>query len=208
MLCKICKDHGLTGQWSTGTSNFRKKTVYDHLASKGHALSTAAKDPAQPTISKEVKRAEERRMKAVQLGMKACFWVANEELPNSKFKALLEFLRHLEIPKALNLFKSGNVKYDSADIFNQILRELSNTIEADLTTQLKSSPCVGVGIDESTDRSLEKHLVAVIRYITRKYTFKACLRYAMAVNITVLYSLYLTRAQVKASCKHNKLDQK
>ena len=70
MLCKICKDHGLTGQWSTGTSNFRKKTVYDHLASKEHALSTAAKDPAQPTISKEVKRAEERRMKACFLGCK------------------------------------------------------------------------------------------------------------------------------------------
>jgi hypothetical protein len=64
------------------------------------------------------------------------------------------------------LFKSGNVKYDSPDIFNQMLKALSNTIESDLTAQLKTSPCVGVGIDESTDRSLEKHLVAVILYIT------------------------------------------
>jgi hypothetical protein len=119
-------------------------------------------------------------MKGVKLGMKACFWVATQEIPNSKFKALLKFLRHLEIPEALYLFKSGNVKYDSPDIFNQMLRALSNTIESNLTAQLKTSPCVGVGIDESTDRSLEKHLVAVIRYITPsseiKTTFLKCVK--------------------------------
>ncbi len=57
-------------------------------------------------------------------------------MPNSKFKALLKFLRHLEIPEALNLFKSGNVKYDSPDIFNHMLRELSNSIETDMATHL------------------------------------------------------------------------
>jgi hypothetical protein len=31
-------------------------------------------------------------MKAVKLGIKACFWVATQEIPNSKFKALLKFL--------------------------------------------------------------------------------------------------------------------
>ena len=151
MFCKDCRDHGLKGKWSTGMCKFRKKTVSDHLASKEHALSRAANNPAQPIISMEVKRAEEKRIQAVQLCMKACFWVATEEIPNSKFKTLLKCLRHLEIPEALNLFKSGNVKYDSPDIFNQMLRELSNRIETDLATQLKSSPCVGVGIDGSTD---------------------------------------------------------
>lgn len=57
MFCKLCRDHGLTGQWCTGTSNFRKNVVC-HLASKGQALSMAANNPAQPTISEEVKRAE------------------------------------------------------------------------------------------------------------------------------------------------------
>lgn len=61
MFCKLCRDHGLTGQWCTGTSNFRKNVVCGHLASKGQALSMAANKPAQPTIFEEVKRAEEKK---------------------------------------------------------------------------------------------------------------------------------------------------
>ena len=51
-----------------------------------------------------------------------------------------------------------------------MLRELSNSIETDLATQLKSSPCMGVGIDEST----------AIRYVTPssevKTTFLKCVK--------------------------------
>ena len=126
MFCKDCIDHGLKGQWSTGTINFRKKTS-DHLASKEYALSSAANNPAQPTISMEVKRAEEKRMKS-------CFWGATEEIPNSKFKTLLKFLRHLEIPEPFNFFKSGNVKYDSQTFSTKCLESSATALR--LTLQL------------------------------------------------------------------------
>jgi hypothetical protein len=61
-----------------------------------------------------------------------------------------------------------------------MLKELSNNIEIDLTAQLKSSPCVGVSFDESTNRSLKKHLVAVIRHVKPnsvvKTTFLKCVK--------------------------------
>ena len=34
-----------------------------------------------------------------------------------------------------------------------------------MLAHLKSSPFIGLGIDESTDRSQEKHIAAVVRYV-------------------------------------------
>lgn len=47
-----------------------------------------------------------------------------------------------------------------------MLRELSDILEKQLMKLLRSSPCVGIGLDESTDRAVEKHLVIVIRLIS------------------------------------------
>lgn len=61
-----------------------------------------------------------------------------------------------------------------------MLKALSNTIESHVAAKLKTSPCVGEGTDESTDRSLEKHLVAVICFLTPssevKTTFLKCVK--------------------------------
>nr|XP_006822498.1 PREDICTED: zinc finger protein 862-like [Saccoglossus kowalevskii] len=65
----------------------------------------------------------------------------------------------------INLRKGGNATYESADIFNQILAALIQVVENDITEDIARSPFVGVGTDESTDRSTEKHAVFVIRYI-------------------------------------------
>lgn len=42
---------------------------------------------------------------------------------------------------------------------------LNEVVDEQIDSKLQASPCIGVGIDESTERSNAKHIVAVARYI-------------------------------------------
>lgn len=110
--------------------------------------------------------------------MKVLNYTVTEELPNCKYGSQLKFLRELKLPEAVDLFVGGNASYDSPDIFNQMLDCLNDIIVDELKAEVRDSPCVGVGVDESTDRSQEKHVAFVIRYITPaallKTTLLAC----------------------------------
>lgn len=90
----------------------RIKTVRAHILSADHTLSLAAYDTQQAAINKEAVRLQEKKMRAVRLGPQCSFWCAVQEVPNAKYKELLAFLRFLEVPEALHLCKSGNVRYD------------------------------------------------------------------------------------------------
>ena len=48
-----------------------------------------------------------------------------KEVANAVYLDLLEFLRHLKVPGVLRLHKSLAVKYDSPDIFNQLLSAIA-----------------------------------------------------------------------------------
>lgn len=64
-----------------------------------------------------------------------------------------------------NFCNSGNVSNDSPVIFNQLLAALNEVVEEQMNSKLRASPCIGIGIDEGTDRSNEKYIVAVAIYI-------------------------------------------
>ena len=68
---------------------------------------------------------------------------------------------------ALYLNRGANASYDSTKTFNNLMGCLSDVVETMLKQQLRQSPFVGIGIDESTDRATEKHLDIIIRYISR-----------------------------------------
>ena len=62
------------------------------------------------------------------------------------------------------LLRGGNAR-DSPDNFNQKLVCLSGVIEVLVMREVRGKPFVGIGLNESTNRSSEKHLVVIMRYI-------------------------------------------
>lgn len=58
-----------------------------------------------------------------------------------------------------------NATHTSPTTFNALLKSLNDVVEDKVTREIRASPYVAVGIDESTDRSSEKHIVLVIRYV-------------------------------------------
>ena len=97
--------------------------------------------------------------------LRTVYWIVTEEIANRKYASLLQFQRLQGCVNVQNLRSSGNASYDSPDIFNQLLAALNEVVEEQIDSKLRASPCIGVAIDESTNRSNEKHIVAVPRYI-------------------------------------------
>ena len=66
----------------------------------------------------------------------------------------------------------------------EIVAFLSTSMEKDLKTALKHSPCIAIGCDESTDRTGEKHVVVIVRYITTdtevQTAFLKCIKFKAA----------------------------
>ena len=88
-----------------------------------------------------------------------------EEIANRKYKSLIEFQKLQGCKNVQNLFLGNNASYDSPDIFNQLLYALNDVVERQIECDIQESPCLGVGIDESTDRSNEKQIAVVARYV-------------------------------------------
>ena len=86
-----------------------------------------------------------------------------EEVANIKFKNFMAFLRDSGVTDTLALHRDANASHDSPVIFNELLACLSDVAQKELTADIRSSPFIRLGMDESTNRSMERHLVLVIR---------------------------------------------
>ena len=87
------------------------------------------------------------------------------------------FLRNRGLETALALHRGDNASHDSMTVFNQLLSCLNDVMEEAMLMRIRDSPFVG--IDESTDRATEKHLVIIIRYVSLgncKTEFLTCIR--------------------------------
>ena len=126
--------------WVDGTRNFRLKTVTDHITSKDHLHAVAAWSSDQRSIKGAVDKEMKNKRDAISLALQTCYWLATEELPNAKFKSLLNFLRVQDMSHAKYLLRGGNARYDSLDIFNQMLVCLSGVIEELVVRDVRGSP--------------------------------------------------------------------
>lgn len=165
MFCTLCEKHSKVGPLVSGTDNFRLKTLTKHVKSNEHKGAIAAEAPGQQVLPATLTAAQERRNGSIIAALRTVYWIVTEEIANRKYASLLKLQRLQGCVDVQNLRIGGNASYDSPDIFNQLLSALNEVVEERIDSKLRLSPCIGVGIDESTDRSNEKHIVAVARYI-------------------------------------------
>ena len=139
--------------------------MIDHARSTDHRQSVAATDNQHPIFA-GIALALEKQRAAVTLAMQSCYWVATEEVANAKYKCFMGFLCNRDLETALALHRGDNASHDSTTAFNQLLSCLNDVMEEAMLMHIRNSPFVGIGIDESTDRATEKHLVIIIRYVS------------------------------------------
>ena len=105
MSCQLCKQQGKCCVCVDGTRNFRLKTVTDHKTSKDHLHAVAAWSSDQRSIKGAVDKEMEKKRDAISLALQTFYWFATGELPNAKFKSLLNFLRTQGMSNATYLLR-------------------------------------------------------------------------------------------------------
>lgn len=191
MFCNICQIHKQKNNFvSPGSSNFRKSAVVEHASSNDHVqslkLETAAKSNQ---IVNLIDKVHEKADDAMCTLFRNAYFVAKENLPIDKFQAVNDLTK-------LNGAIITNKLYQEDNACSEFIQIMSELLEDEVVTELKSSPAVGIMVDESTDLSTQKHLILYVSYLKEgklKTVFGKLINLssATAVSITAQLTAYL-----------------
>ena len=114
MHCKQCRELKFTNTKVQGTNNFRTSmsTLTRHVSDSDHQRAMAAPNE-QKRMSVAAEKALSKEEEAVQVAMKAVFWLCQESLPLHKYQSLLSFLRLLNVPHIEHLQCGEKTNYSS-----------------------------------------------------------------------------------------------
>ena len=166
MWCQLCKEFR-PGSCSMATgigSNFRTSTLTRHLNNKNHLMALDA-EKEQENLKVATQKALTKEEAAIQVAMKAVFWLASECIALSKYGSLIALLKHLEVPNIQALNVSDHTTYDSYNTATGLLDVLSAVIDENISKQVKDSPVLTVMCDESTDILVHQKLVIQCRVV-------------------------------------------
>lgn len=166
MYCKVCREHdkvNTTSPFITGSQNFRRSAIIDHIGKQNSPHQLAVSASTAPSITEKL-LTPAKLHQAVIAALETAFFTAKKEHPNEHYGSTINFLRHRNDPDAIHLNCGDNASYDSATTFKSLLDSIDNVLTTELVTKLTQSPFIGAGLDESTDISLEKHVLFCVRY--------------------------------------------
>jgi len=119
MYCTLCQDNGKINSFTAGNSNFRTSTLERHVVHSDHRVSVLAKS-MEGNLVKAVTSALKGREKAVDVAMKAVYWLCKEGIATRKYSSLLSFLELLNTPFVQDLKCGENASYSSDVIANEM----------------------------------------------------------------------------------------
>ena len=102
---------------------------------------------------------------AVQVAMKAVFWLCQESLPLHKYQSLLSFLRLLNVPHIEHLQCGEKTNYSSKTSAHGLLQVLSDIVDENITQKVNESPVITLFTDESTDIVVNHKLAINVRVV-------------------------------------------
>ena len=104
------------------TNNFRMSTstLTRHVSGSDHQRAMAAPNE-QKRMSVAAEKALSKEEEAVQVTMKAVFWLCQESLPLHKYQSLLSFLRLLNVPHIEHLQCGEKTNYSSTTFAHRLL---------------------------------------------------------------------------------------
>lgn len=201
MYCTLCQDNGKNNSFTAGNSNFRTSTLQRHVVHSDHRASVLAKS-MEGNLVKAVTSALKGREKAVDVAMKAVYWLCKEGIATRKYFSLLSFLELLNAPFVQDLKCGENASYSTDVIANEIQDAIAEVIRENITKDLQESPCISILVDESTDISVTKMLVIYARLVKLE-TFKPETRFVTNVHVADGTAATITESITKALNQRN-----
>ena len=177
LLCSLCKKHKTdqrnhAGTWTTKPCTYIRRDIIERHSNSAMHREAVEKETLLKQSRRDggIARAFEKQItmqrKAVVGAMKIIYWLAKEEVAHTtKYESLLDLAIDLGCNYLKDLNVAGNATYRSRQIVGEFLQSISRQLEEDTLQQLVSSTYFSIMTDESTDISVLKQLVLVVRYL-------------------------------------------
>ena len=146
---------------STGNVQCRRETIRVHFESETSIHNQAVASVAQHKVSyfvKEKNKEDELKDVVYEKVFRALYWLAKEEITNTKISSLLQLLEKMGVDE-VKCFQTR-----SEPVLREMLMCLSSIIVEDVVLKIKNSKCYGLLTDEVTDISNMCQLVTFIKY--------------------------------------------
>lgn len=172
MKCKYYEKHKMSGPWGTGNgfANFQcdalitHKKLIIHKDTKGRWFD--AIERRMKSIPDHIIQIEDGNRERVITTMKVAYFICQEYLCLSKYEKLGNFLIGMKTP---TMPKSQYYNsYTNHKATNDFLYCILEYIERYQTICMLESPFFSLMVHESTDHTLEKHLVVYATYLDLK----------------------------------------
>jgi hypothetical protein len=172
MKCSYCQKYRMSGPWGLGNGC----TTLQHDALVTHEKSLVHKDAKRRWINElerkmkpipdHIRQMEDENKERVITTMKISYFVCQEDLSLSKYERLCKFLMDAKTPY---MPKSQDYSsYTNRKSANDFIYCISRHLEQIQIKNMLESPFFSLMVDESTDRSLEQHLVVYATYLDSK----------------------------------------
>ena len=119
----------------------------------------------QKRMSVAAEKALSKEEEAVQVAVKAVFWLCQESLPLHKYQSSLSFLRLLNVPHIEHLQCGEKTNYSSTMSAHGLLQVLSDIVDENITQKVNESPVITLFTDEGTDIVVNHKLAVSVRVV-------------------------------------------
>ena len=196
MFCSICMLHKNKSKFSqNGSTNFRVSTLHEHETSSGHLhalkLGSDIQSKRIPSIKTCVAKETDEIEAAVCRLIRIAYEVAVDDLLITKYANLCTLQICNDTKLTTNL-------YQDSVACDEFISLISRHLDDGLIEKIRQSPALGIMIDESTDLSMEKHLIVYVNYLEKGvlYTRFLTIIKLTAADASVVYNSLVSYLRV------------
>jgi hypothetical protein len=173
MKCAACQAGGQNTRWGTrreGCESLQLSAVKEHEGSTFHSHAIlrwrpVRDNPEATAMARHVVNAIDAESARIICCMKILYHLVVNDRAINQYEDMCHIIRHLRTPDMpvndeYGAYTSRQSAYDFLWAISQHLREVD-------LLEVKDSPVISLLVDESTDRSLEQHLIVYVCSLSR-----------------------------------------
>ncbi|MBN3296483.1 uncharacterized protein C17orf113 [Amia ocellicauda] len=170
MFCVVCRQalvknkHGKADNaFTVGTDNFQRHALLRHVTSGAHrhaldaTRETAAWGPLTPTNEEDLKSPVRREISPAKIAiLTTIYWMAKEDIPDSKLHSLLELQKY---NLCQSLLTGEHHEYYTAHNVKEMQEAIAMVLHDEGRRRMTDSPFIGLVVKETVDIPEHKKLV-------------------------------------------------
>ena len=167
MFCLLCRKHDATNlqnkskKFNTEPAvRFKRKSVEEHSTSQQHKAAVTAELLSRVSVfQREFEEREKSKEDVYFNAFLALYWIAKEEIANTKFTSLLE------VVEKMGLSNMKFFEHRSGASVREMFILMGEMVKSEVVKKAQQASFMGLLIDEVMDIAQREQLVSFIRYV-------------------------------------------